>query len=134
MSWPLSRRRSVIPLPIRPSPIIPSCMCTKLLRLAVFDVDASRAAAALLQRRVVARRLCADEPAEAERLAGDGELVALVVDHLQKQAGVRAALVELARRMQVARPVAVSHHQPAATAQLAYEVFDTHVVLRRGLD
>ena len=66
--------------PIRPRPIIPSCI------YASSEVDARDAAAALLQRREVARRLRADQLPEAERLARDRELVARVVDDLQEEA------------------------------------------------
>src|SRR5881275_3270671 len=79
-SWPCSRRRSVMPLPMRPRPIIPSCIALTLLH-----VDARDAPAALLQGRVVPRRLRADQPAEAERPARDRQLLARVVDDLQEE-------------------------------------------------
>ena len=88
--------------PIRPRPIIPSCISYSLS-----SVDPRDAAAALLERRVVARGLRADQPAEAERLAGDRELLARVVDDLEEEPGVGPALVQLARRVEVARAVAV---------------------------
>ena len=44
---------------------------------------------------------------EAERLPGDRQLVAGVVDDLEEDARRRAALVQLAGRVQVARPEAV---------------------------
>src|SRR3954454_25393248 len=44
--------------------------------LRLLDVDSRNPAAALLERGVVARRLGADQPAEAEVLAGDRQLVA----------------------------------------------------------
>jgi hypothetical protein len=59
------------------------------------DVDSRDASAAFLQRRIVSRRLRTDQPAEAERLVRDRELVTRIVDDLQEEAGVRAALVQL---------------------------------------
>ena len=127
-SCPCSRRRSVIPLPMRPRPIIPSCIYVLL------DVDARDAAAALLQRREVPGGLRADQPAEAERLAGDRQLVARVVDHLQEQPRVRAALVQLAGRVQIARAVPVRDDEAAAVAQRLHEAGDPLVVRGRRLD
>ncbi len=100
----------------------------------VFDVDARDAAAALLERCVVAGGLRADQAAEAERLAGDRELVARVVDDLEEEPRVRAALVQLAGRVQVARAVAVRHDETAAAAQLDDEIGDAAVVLGGRLD
>ena len=65
--------------------------------LHLLQSDARDAAAALAQRLEVARRLGADQPREAERLPGDRQLLAVVLDDLQEEPGVRAALVELAR-------------------------------------
>src|SRR5579871_5969917 len=76
-------------------------------------VDAGDAAVARLERFVVPFRLRADEAAEPERLAGDRELLARVVDDLEEQPGVRAALVGLAGRVEVARAVAVRHDEAA---------------------
>ncbi len=67
------------------------------LHLEILQLDAGDAAAARLERLEVALGLRADEPTEAERLAGDRQLLAFVVDDLEEEAGVRAALVELAR-------------------------------------
>ena len=55
--------------PMRPRPIIPSCIATNLLQL-----DAGDAAAALAERLEVAGGLGADQPGEAERLARDRQL------------------------------------------------------------
>src|SRR5919197_1648108 len=88
--------------PIRPRPIIPSCICLSLL-----EMDARDAAAALLQRREVARGLRADQLREAERLIRDRQLVTGLVDDLQEEPRRRAALVQLARRVQIARAEAV---------------------------
>ena len=74
--------------PIRPRPIIPSCIRLHHPR----DAPAAR-----LQRLVVARRLRADQAGEAEVAAGDRQLVAGVVHDLQEEAVVRASLVELTR-------------------------------------
>src|SRR5947209_12846043 len=90
--------------PIRPRPIIPSCISADLLELNSRD-----AAAALLQRLVVSRRLRAYQSGEAEFLPGNLQLFALVVDHLQAEDGVRTALVQLSCRVQVARAEPVRH-------------------------
>ena len=87
--------------PMRPRPIIPSCITRRP------PVDPRDAAAALLQRLVVARRLRADQAAKPNVAAGDRQLVAGVVDDLEEEAGVRPALVQLPGRVQVARPEAV---------------------------
>src|SRR5919197_6159264 len=84
--------------PIRPRPIIPSCICLSLL-----EMDARDAAAALLQRREVARCLGADQLREAERLIRDRQLVAGLVDDLQEDTGRRPTFVQLARRVEVPR-------------------------------
>src|SRR2546423_13552633 len=59
--------------------------------------------AALLQGRVIACRLCPDQPPEAEGLARNRQLVPRVVDDLEEEPRRRAALVQLARREQVPR-------------------------------
>ena len=59
--------------------------------------------AALLERREVAGGLARISRAEAERAARDRQLLAGVVDDLDEEAGVRAALVQLPGRVQVAR-------------------------------
>src|SRR5947207_12620355 len=63
--------------------------------------------AAFLQGRVVARSLRPDQPAEPERPARDRELLPRVVHDLEEEPGRRAALVQLARRVQVTRTEAV---------------------------
>src|SRR5436309_12007625 len=152
MSRPPSRSLTVIPLPIRPRPIIPTSLSNHLpsescflaaktkrrkdagsvrgrrlrarlrtrrgaglqparkceaggrgLPSNVLQSAARDATAALLEGFEVARRLCADQPREPERLAGNRKLLALIVDDLQEPALFRAALVQLAGRVQVAR-------------------------------
>jgi hypothetical protein len=76
------------------------------LHLDLLQSDADDAAAALLERGVVAGRLRAEQPPEAEVAARDRQLVAGVVDDLDEEAGVRAALVQLAGRVQESRTVA----------------------------
>src|SRR4051794_33323069 len=102
--------------------------------LCLLDVDSRNAAAAFLEGCVVAGGLRADQSAEAEVAARNRQLVARVVDDLQVEPGVRAALVQLARRVQIPRPVAVRHHEPAAAAQLPDEIRDPAVVLLVRLD
>src|SRR3954453_13762377 len=130
MSWPCSRRRSVIPLPIRPRPIIPSCIGL----LGLLDVDSRDAPSALPERRIVSRSLRRDQAAEAERLVRDGELVAEIVDDLEEKPRIRAAFVQLAGRVQIAGAVAVGDDEPAAAPQLPDEVVDALVVLLVRLD
>ena len=100
--------------------------------LGLLDVDSRDAAAALLQGRIVSGGLGAKQAAEAERLAGNRDLLAGIVDDLEEEAGVRAALVQLPGRVEVARPVAVGDDEPAAAAELADEVVDPAVVLARS--
>src|SRR5581483_9218066 len=102
--------------------------------LHVLQTDSGGATAALLQRRIVPRRLRPDQPPEAERLPGDRQLLARVVDDLQEETRVRAALVQLACRVQVARPVAVRDDESALSAELADEVADAAVVVVVRLD
>ena len=115
--------------PIRPRPIIPSCI----------RPPSSHAPAARLQRLVVSRRLRADQAREAEVAPGDRQLVAGVVHDLQEEAVVRAALVELAGGVEVARPEAVRDDVPALArtidellhlvdARRVDERLDAHVV------
>ncbi len=54
-------------------------------------------------------------------LAGNPELLAVVLDDLDEEAGVRAALVELAGRMQVARAEPVRDHAAGLGASLVGE-------------
>ena len=90
----------------------------------LLELDAGDAAAALAQRVEVAGRLGADQPGEAERLAGDRQLGAVVLDDLQEAPGVRAALVELAGRVQVARPEPVRDDAAGPLAERAGEPVD----------
>src|SRR4051794_33529853 len=75
--------------------------------LRILHVHARDAAAAVAQRREIAGRLRADQLREAERLVGDRELVAVVLDDLQEETTVRATLVQLPGRVEVARADAV---------------------------
>src|SRR4051812_18371391 len=119
-SCPFSSSRITMFPPIRPRPTIPSFIpppfspCNRLLlgidapRVApappcnslllgelgsrdVLEADADDAPVALPKRFVVAFGLRCDQPAEAERLAGDLELLTEVVDDLDEEAGIRAA-------------------------------------------
>src|SRR5438309_1156081 len=114
--------------PMRPRPIIPSST-SDLLQL-----DARDAAAALLQRLEIARRLRADQAREAERLPGDRQLLAVVLDHLQEEPGVRAALVQLAGRVQVARAEPVRDDAARDVARTRREVEEPLLVRRRRVD
>src|SRR3989304_1840068 len=66
----------------------------------------SRGRAMALGGREVPSRLRVDERAEGVALAGDGQVRGVAGYELEEPAGPRSALVELAGRMQVARPVA----------------------------
>src|SRR5213078_3458706 len=87
---------------MRPRPIIPSCTSHLL------DVDSRSAAAALLEGRIVPGRLGAKQAPEAERLPGNRDLVAGIVDDLEEE--------------------------PAAATKLADEAVDATVVLLVRLD
>ena len=71
--------------------------------LELAEAHARDGPARVAQGRGVAGRLRVDERAEAVRAAGDGQVGGLVGQHLQEDPGRRAALVQLARRVQVAR-------------------------------
>src|SRR6188472_318069 len=71
--------------------------------LNLLQLDSRDRPAALCQRCIVSRSLRLDEPAEAEVLAGDRQLVSRVVDDLEEAADRRAALVELPGRVQIPR-------------------------------
>src|SRR5437879_6187707 len=104
MSWPCCWRRIVMLPPIRPSPIIPSCISGSPH---LVESQARDPAAALLQRLVVSGRLRAYQPRESEVAPGDLQLLALIVDDLKTEHGVRTTFVQLAGRVEVARPEAV---------------------------
>src|SRR3954454_9415249 len=124
-----------MPFPIRPRPIMPSCIrCSCRAASDVLQVESGDPPAAFLERRIVTRRLRADQAAEAERLPRDGELLAGIVDDLQEETDVRPALVQLPGRMEIARPVAVRDDEAALAAELAHEVRDAPVVVLRRLD
>src|SRR5436190_9804938 len=104
--------------PIRPRPTIPSCITLPPSASDVLQSDSRDAAAALFEGRIVACRLRAYQPAEAELSPRDRQLGTGVVDHLEKHPCRRAALVQLSRRMEIARPVPVRHHAAGAARAL----------------
>ena len=69
----------------------------------VLQSDADDVPAALLSAAKSPAACGADQAAEAEALARDRQLVARVVDDLDRADRVRAALVQLPGRVQVAR-------------------------------
>src|SRR5207253_9718965 len=75
--------------------------------LEILQSDSHDRSSALPQRTVVPLGLGPDEAAEAEVLPGDRDLLAGLVDDLDEEPRRGAALVELPRRMEVARPKAV---------------------------
>src|SRR5829696_3945856 len=76
-----------------------------------------------------------DERSEAERPAGDGQLLADVVDDLEEDPRVRATLVQLTGRVQVARSEAPCHG-PAGCARAVEQRPQAILVSRvdEGLD
>src|SRR5581483_1215778 len=128
-SWPASRRRSVMPFPMRPRPIIPSC-----IPLCLLESDSGDAASAFLQSCIISRRLGSDQAPEAERAVRDRQLVARIVDELQVEAAVRAALVQLPGGVEVARPVPARDDEAGAAAELPREVAKPAVILGARLD
>ena len=111
--------------PIRPRPIIPSCMLPAPSRVITpapasiaassvlqagghvrAEMDAQRAPAALGQHLEVAARLGRLDDAEGVLLARHRQVVRVVAGDLQEDAAVRPALVGLAGRVQEARPEA----------------------------
>src|SRR5262249_27025365 len=100
--------------------------------LEVLQSDANDSAAALLERGEVAGRLCLDETPEAELLPRNRNLVAGIVDHLHEEASVRAAFVELSRRVQVARAEAVRDDATGLRAGRLDQRLE--LLLARGVD
>src|ERR1700675_409203 len=109
--------------PIRPSPIIPSCITPSWPlsgqnpydRLAQFgkargdvrsEMDAQGAAAALGQDVEIATRLRRLHDTESVFLARHRQILAIIAGDLQEDAGIRAALVGLPGRVQEPRPEA----------------------------
>src|SRR3954468_7244437 len=88
----------------------------------------------LLQRGEVARRLGADQLPEPEVLARNRDLGADVVDYLDEAADRRAALVQLAGRVQVARPEAVRRHAAGTGPDRLHELHDARLVLVGRVD
>src|SRR5918992_1093688 len=79
--------------------------------------DAGGRQAVAAQRLQVAVGLRVEQRAERERHAGDGEVDLAAVAQLEEAAGRRAALVELAGRVQEARPVAPRRRDAVALDQ-----------------
>src|SRR5581483_11458714 len=127
-SWP--RRSSLVAMlpPMRPSPIMPSCTSE------ILQPDAGHAPAPLAQRLEVARGLRPDQAREAERAPRDLQLLPVVLDHLEVEAGVGPALVELPGRVEVAGPEAPGHDAPGRRARAAGRGAQRGLVRRRGLD
>src|SRR6476661_2387909 len=102
--------------------------------LALLETDARDPAATLLQRREIPRGLRADQLPEPERLPGDRQLVARVVDDLQEEARRRPALVQLPRRVQVARAEAARDDAAGGIARTVGERLDSLLVRVGRLD
>src|SRR3954454_13860629 len=111
------RRRTILP-PIRPRPIMPSCMATPSgqgaldcgveHRQPLFEITlqvyAQGAAAAPGQHLEIAARLRRLDHSETGLLPGNGKIVAVIGGELQEHAAVWTALVGLTGGMQKARP------------------------------
>src|ERR1700756_5363553 len=130
--WPsFIRRRTMLP-PIRPKPIIPSCIFFVLTQRfgdrsiqhlqALFQIalqmHPQRAPAALGQDVEITAGLCRLDHAKACLLAGDSKILGIVGGDLQKHSGVGAALVGLTGRMQEARTEFGTGRGMARLAQL----------------
>ena len=85
------------------------------------------------QRFQVADRLGVLERRERVRLAGDLDVLGPVVEQLQEAPGLRAALVELAGRVQEARAVAERGRRLRRVADRLAQLGDRRVELGRGL-
>src|SRR5690242_7222695 len=98
------------------------CSRQRTLRLAggalfkILQANAHDRPPALFQRSEVAGRLRAYQPAEAEILVGNGNLVARFVHDLDEVADRRPALVQLVGRVEVARAEAVCRDEPGLGA------------------
>src|SRR5882724_5564817 len=128
--WPLRIRRRTMLAPIRPRPIIPSCILSapklrivrgKLPRESrnrllhgfakhfesglqvLAEVHAQSAAPAFGENVEIAAGLGRLDDAERIFLAGHGEIGSVIAGNLQKDTAVRAAFVGLSRGMQEAR-------------------------------
>src|SRR5262245_31372254 len=147
-SCPSRIRRRTMFAPMRPSPIIPSCIRVSLGegpldRLAELrepagdvgtEVDAEGAAAALGEHGEVASGLGGLDDAEREVPSGDGEVGRVVGGDLQEDAAVRAALVGLAGRVQEARAEADAGRGPRSVAERRPDRGQLGLVLGRHLD
>src|SRR6266849_10118946 len=123
MRWPrFIRRRTMLP-PMRPSPTIPISMVNSSAGLSDCGFDCCRerspARRSLFperdaqhrepprrERLQVAQRLGLLENREAVGLARDGHVARVVLDDLEKHAGLGAAFVQLAGGVKEARTVA----------------------------
>src|SRR2546422_431968 len=147
--WPPWSSRSVIPAPMRPRPISPSCIASPgecrerradsladLLQAGghVAQLDPQHAATMIAQRLKIAERLRLLQDAERESLAGNIQILRVVPDDLKENPGVRAALVQLAGRVQIARSVANCGGDPMLVADRQPDGIQRPVVLRGGLD
>src|SRR5262245_38295745 len=147
-SCPSRIRRRTMFAPIRPSPIIPSCIAVSLGegpldRLAELrepagdvgaEVDTKGAPAALGEHGEVAARLGGLDDAEREVPAGNREVGCVVSGDLQEDAAVRAALVGLAGRVEEARAEADGRGGLRAVADERPDRGQLGLVLRRHLD
>src|SRR6266850_2549115 len=136
ISWPPRIRRRAMLAPIRPSPTIPTCMESSS-RLdgpaqqgqpgfhVAPEMHAQRPAPALLEDAEVTERLSGLHHTERIPLSRYREVVRVVTGDLDEHAGIRAALVRLPGRVQVARAEAdtrrdskrVAHGQPGRPQQ-----------------
>src|ERR1700754_470083 len=138
--WPLRNRRRTMLAPIRPRPIIPSCMicfpffpgiarrrlpegllnggsesCKTCLDI-LAEMHAQDAAVAFGKHLEVASRLCGFDNAEGVFLPRHRDVGLVVASDLQEDAAVRPALVCLSCRMQEARAEAETGRHALAGA------------------
>src|SRR5262249_53972442 len=130
---PRVSRRTML-APIRPRPIIPSCieawlLCRKTLAancafelsqppVNVFpEVDAQHAPATLPERLKIAERLGLDQPSDRVIRLRHGQRLSWLVHELHEEARVWTAFVQLAGRVQEARAVAERRRESRRVTQ-----------------
>src|ERR1700687_3378833 len=152
-------RRTILP-PIRPRPIMPSCILISLIQRILnrsiehlqtsfeiaFEMHAQRTAAALGQHAEIAACLRGLDHAESGLLTGHGQIPGIVCGNLQEYAAVGAALVGLSGGMQETRGEfragrdmalvgALKHHvlQRVDVGAIALDIGEQrHVIVRAG--
>src|ERR1700732_4743169 len=157
--WPPCIRRTVMPAPIRPSPIIPNSIYASNARMAlkrrsrrpagrradrlpdchqtlrhITELYAKHAPPVVAQRLEITKGLRLLEDAKRELLARNRHIIRVVANHLEEDARVGAAFVQLPGRVQVARPIADRRCHPVFVADGEPDRVERAVMLRVGCD